>query len=196
MIENGMAKEEDISGFAVKISEQAKRLSDLINDIIKISEFDEKKAENYRITSHIITTSDLAHINSSFRYFENMISHNKHICVQPHLEFIYNNLSHESKTMKADSKFPKQLRDDINNKIKSTTASSLTLDQAPFNFEPYNPTNVEDQEELAKSSLILTNPNPDPSSFQDNPLKHPLIESLKKRIMNETPRTRIGMIHF
>jgi len=45
MIENGMAKEEDISGFAVKISEQAKRLSDIINDIIKISEFDEKKAE-------------------------------------------------------------------------------------------------------------------------------------------------------
>jgi two-component system phosphate regulon sensor histidine kinase PhoR len=45
MIEHGIAKEEDIKSFAAKISEQAKRLIDIINDIIKLSEFDENKAE-------------------------------------------------------------------------------------------------------------------------------------------------------
>jgi len=45
MIENGMAKDEDIKTFAGKISEQAKRLVGIINDIIKLSEFDEGKAE-------------------------------------------------------------------------------------------------------------------------------------------------------
>jgi len=44
MIGNGMAKQEDINGFAAKISEQAKTLIDIINDIIKLSEFDEGKA--------------------------------------------------------------------------------------------------------------------------------------------------------
>ena len=45
MIGNGMAKKEDISNFAAKISEQTKMLIDIINDIIKLSEFDEGKAE-------------------------------------------------------------------------------------------------------------------------------------------------------
>ncbi|MCL2051153.1 MAG: ATP-binding protein [Lachnospiraceae bacterium] len=46
MIENGMAKDEDIKAFAAKITEQVKRLIDIINDIIKLSEFDEGKALN------------------------------------------------------------------------------------------------------------------------------------------------------
>jgi two-component system phosphate regulon sensor histidine kinase PhoR len=41
MIGNGMARDEDIRGFAVKISGQAARLIDVIGDIIKLSEFDE-----------------------------------------------------------------------------------------------------------------------------------------------------------
>jgi len=45
MIENGMAKDEDIKGFASKITGQAKRLIGIINDIIKLSEFDEDKAD-------------------------------------------------------------------------------------------------------------------------------------------------------
>jgi two-component system phosphate regulon sensor histidine kinase PhoR len=46
MIEHGMAKEGDIKTFGSKISEQAKRLIEIINDIIKLSEFDENKAES------------------------------------------------------------------------------------------------------------------------------------------------------
>lgn len=45
MIGNGMAKQEDVQGFAVKISEHSERLIDVINDIIKLSEFDEGKAD-------------------------------------------------------------------------------------------------------------------------------------------------------
>ena len=41
MISTGMAKNEDIAGFATKISEQARRLVSIIDDIIKLSEFDE-----------------------------------------------------------------------------------------------------------------------------------------------------------
>ena len=41
LIENGMAKEEDIQGFASKILTQAKRLICVIDDIIRLSEFDE-----------------------------------------------------------------------------------------------------------------------------------------------------------
>ena len=41
MIGNGMAKAEDIAGFAVKISEQTERLMTIIEDIIRLSEFDE-----------------------------------------------------------------------------------------------------------------------------------------------------------
>ena len=43
MIESGMAKEGDIKSFAEKISAQAKRLINIIEDIIKLSEFDEGK---------------------------------------------------------------------------------------------------------------------------------------------------------
>ena len=43
MIENGMAKEEDVQAFAEKISKQAKRLLNIIEDIIRLSEFDEGK---------------------------------------------------------------------------------------------------------------------------------------------------------
>jgi len=45
MIENGMAKDEDIKGFAARITSQAKRLIEIINDIIKLSEFDEDRAD-------------------------------------------------------------------------------------------------------------------------------------------------------
>lgn len=45
MIETGMAKDEDITEFAGKIHAEAKRLIDLIHDIIKLSELDEPQAE-------------------------------------------------------------------------------------------------------------------------------------------------------
>ena len=41
MIENDMMKEGDAKGFAARISEQAKRLFNMIDDIIRLSEFDE-----------------------------------------------------------------------------------------------------------------------------------------------------------
>ncbi len=41
MIENGMAKDANIKDFAARISEQAKRLINIITDIIRLSEFDE-----------------------------------------------------------------------------------------------------------------------------------------------------------
>ena len=41
MIESGMAKENDVKSFAARISEQAGRLLALIDDIIRLSEFDE-----------------------------------------------------------------------------------------------------------------------------------------------------------
>ena len=44
MIANGIAKESDIDGFATKITEQAGRLLVLIDDIIRLSEFDESKS--------------------------------------------------------------------------------------------------------------------------------------------------------
>jgi len=44
MMSNGMAKTEDISDFSGKISAHAKRLIDIIDDIIRLSEFDENKA--------------------------------------------------------------------------------------------------------------------------------------------------------
>ena len=49
MIENGMAQEEDIKAFAGKITTQAKRLINIIEDIIKLSELDEGtiSAEEY-----------------------------------------------------------------------------------------------------------------------------------------------------
>ncbi|MCL2055538.1 MAG: ATP-binding protein [Oscillospiraceae bacterium] len=45
MIGNGMARGEDIVGFASKISAQSKRLIEIIDDIIKISKFDENRFE-------------------------------------------------------------------------------------------------------------------------------------------------------
>jgi two-component system phosphate regulon sensor histidine kinase PhoR len=41
MIADGTVKEEDVKPFAAKINNQAKRLIEIINDIIKLSEFDE-----------------------------------------------------------------------------------------------------------------------------------------------------------
>jgi two-component system phosphate regulon sensor histidine kinase PhoR len=56
-----MVKAEDVSGFGAKITEQAKRLIALINDIIKISEFDETKTDKtkeefdlYALTESVI----------------------------------------------------------------------------------------------------------------------------------------------
>ena len=43
MIGNGMAKKEDVKTFAEKISQQAGRLIEIIDGIIKLSEFDENK---------------------------------------------------------------------------------------------------------------------------------------------------------
>ena len=46
MIESGMAKDEDIKGFAARITEQAGRLINIIEDIIRLSEFDEGGVQN------------------------------------------------------------------------------------------------------------------------------------------------------
>jgi two-component system phosphate regulon sensor histidine kinase PhoR len=43
MMETGMARAEDVRDFAAKIAGQAKRLIDIIDDIIRLSEFDEGK---------------------------------------------------------------------------------------------------------------------------------------------------------
>ncbi|MCL2362585.1 MAG: ATP-binding protein [Defluviitaleaceae bacterium] len=45
MMVNGMAKEEDISEFATKITGHTHRLINIIDDIIRLSEFDERKIE-------------------------------------------------------------------------------------------------------------------------------------------------------
>jgi len=45
MMLNGMAKPDDVSMFSEKISNHAKRLMNIINDIIRLSEFDESKVE-------------------------------------------------------------------------------------------------------------------------------------------------------
>lgn len=44
MIASGMAKAEDVATFSGKISDHSKRLINIIDDIIRLSEFDEKKA--------------------------------------------------------------------------------------------------------------------------------------------------------
>jgi len=41
MMENGMVRQEDVKDFAVRISGQARRLINIIDDIIRLSEFDE-----------------------------------------------------------------------------------------------------------------------------------------------------------
>jgi len=46
MMANGMAKAEDFVGFATKISGQTHRLINIIEDIIRLSEFDESKVEH------------------------------------------------------------------------------------------------------------------------------------------------------
>lgn len=46
MIRGGMAHDEDIQGFAHKISVQARRLIDIIEDVIRLSEFDEGGLRN------------------------------------------------------------------------------------------------------------------------------------------------------
>jgi len=45
MIANGMAKPEDVPNFSEKISTHSKRLINIIDDIIRLSEFDESKVE-------------------------------------------------------------------------------------------------------------------------------------------------------
>ena len=49
MIETGMTKEGDAKGFAARISEQSKRLINLIDDIIRLSEFDEGNFVNDKL---------------------------------------------------------------------------------------------------------------------------------------------------
>jgi len=45
MMASGMAKADDVAGFSQKISDHTKRLINIIDDIIRLSEFDESKAE-------------------------------------------------------------------------------------------------------------------------------------------------------
>jgi len=45
MMANGMAKAEDVAGFSQKISDHTKRLMNIIDDIIRLSEFDESRVE-------------------------------------------------------------------------------------------------------------------------------------------------------
>ncbi len=72
MIESEIAKPEDIKGFAEKIHAQATRLIDLINDIIKLSEFDERqnnsafKKESFDLSQVARSVGDsLAHLADS-----------------------------------------------------------------------------------------------------------------------------------
>lgn len=59
MMANGMAKQEDFTSFAGKISTQSKRLIAIIEDIIRLSEFDEKKVrrEYIRFDAHALAES-------------------------------------------------------------------------------------------------------------------------------------------
>ena len=57
MIASGMAKAEDVANFAEKISSRAKRLVALIEDIIRLSEFDESKIERNFTTFDIQETA-------------------------------------------------------------------------------------------------------------------------------------------
>jgi len=59
MIENGMAKKEDVQSFAGKITKQAKRLLNIIEDIIQLSAFDEGKVarEYTRFDLHELAAS-------------------------------------------------------------------------------------------------------------------------------------------
>ena len=61
MIATGMAKNEDVANFAEKISNRTKRLIALIEDIIRLSEFDESKVDGsfttfdlYEITQQVV----------------------------------------------------------------------------------------------------------------------------------------------
>jgi len=58
MIAKGMAKEEDIQVFAAKISHQSKRLIDMIEDIIRLSEFDEDKVGREEETFDLYTLAE------------------------------------------------------------------------------------------------------------------------------------------
>jgi two-component system phosphate regulon sensor histidine kinase PhoR len=62
LIENGMAKPEDIQGFAGKITAQTRRLGRIIEDIIRLSEFDEGNVKRestefdlYELTDYVVS---------------------------------------------------------------------------------------------------------------------------------------------
>ena len=59
MIAQGMAKDEDIKVFAGRVTEQAGRLLVLIEDIIRLSEFDEGAADANGKTNREVTSFDL-----------------------------------------------------------------------------------------------------------------------------------------
>jgi len=63
MMANGMAKEDDVAQFSQKISDHTKRLMNIIDDIIRLSEFDESKVEKdfvkfdiYELAKTIVTS--------------------------------------------------------------------------------------------------------------------------------------------
>ena len=63
MMANGMAKADDVEGFSTKISSHARRLMNIIEDIIRLSEFDEDKAQKdfvmvdvYKLAKLVIAT--------------------------------------------------------------------------------------------------------------------------------------------
>ncbi|MCL2576413.1 MAG: ATP-binding protein [Defluviitaleaceae bacterium] len=63
MMANGMAKADDVAGFSQKISDHTKRLMNIIDDIIRLSEFDESKVEKnfvkfdiYELAKTVIAT--------------------------------------------------------------------------------------------------------------------------------------------
>lgn len=58
MIGNGMAKEEDVEGFAKKITGQAKRLINIIEDLIKLSELDEGDVQQEKTVFDIRELAD------------------------------------------------------------------------------------------------------------------------------------------
>jgi len=74
MMANGMAKADDVSDFSSKISNHAKRLMNIIGDIIRLSEFDENKAQKDFSTFDIYELAKLVIANLQEKAAEKSIT--------------------------------------------------------------------------------------------------------------------------
>lgn len=59
MIENGMVKTQDINNFVIKIKNETSRLIDLVENIIRISELDEKKCDSQFEQFNLVALAEL-----------------------------------------------------------------------------------------------------------------------------------------